>query len=1171
MFGRTPTSIDRTAAAVNGWSLALLTLLTACSAPVGPQSPATTEPDVVASTDSETATDVDEAVGEIVEDTLVPEDVTPEDIDADDAAEHDALEDVEVDAEAIEPECEQGVFCNDGVAGICATSGLWLAGEDCGADGLLCVGGTCRSACDVQGDDTSLAGCDHWAVALEHGAEGPFAIAVFNPSATVPATVAVWRQLSSESEPEVVDAATVNPGDAHTFPLAPAETGEPGRFWHGWRVRSTAPVIASQHSPLAAMTASSSDGSLLLPAHGMGTEYIATGRPEGRTVASTRTRGTLTVVAAEPGTQVTIIPSVIIDAGEALGLLPQGVQTLIPLQPHEVLHLTTSAEGDDLSGTRLYTSRPVAVFAGHEADRGATPASVEAPGDHLEDALRPVSRWGRVHIAPKTLGQGGLADALLIVAAQDDTLIQFSPAIAADFQMESGQHVILDLSQDVVVTSSRPIQLMQLTAGAEALADPPLGTTCVLDVQCADGYACEEYACALPTCEGALDTSCPDGHRCECEKTICHCDPVGDAAWWVVPPVAQFEAVVNFIAPPTFPTHHAAILLSSGTQTVHLDGAPIALSGAVLGDSGHRVVTVSVNSGPHTVEGDGPLGIIVYGFGRDAGYGHAGGQALRDLRGALCESDEACAAPSSSCLGFAFCDTAQVPPRCDLVPESSVNCAASTNPCIFSICTPDDGVSCSQVTAPNGATCASDAFPCAVGTCSVGVCTNLESPCGDGLFCNGQETCDAETNTCQMGTPPVVDDGIDCSIDTCDEGLGKVTHLPMPGVCDDGFVCNGAEVCDLIKGCIHQSLSICDDGVFCNGFEDCDDVICLPGTVPEVDDAVTCTLDACNEAIGAVVHVVDHAQCGDDDPCTVDLCDPQQGCTNVLKLCDDDDVCTTEFCNGEQGCVYTAVSCDDQDACTQDSCDAELGCLHEAVVCDDEDHCTEDFCLASFGCVFSEPCNDSDACTIDDCSSPGNCTYEALNCDDEDACTTDSCDAAEGCVNTNLCDDGNACTLDACSTASCSYSPLECDDQDPCTTDVCSPSTGCSNTTQDCSDGDLCTEDICDLTGACLNPAINCDDDDTCTDDLCDALGDCLHAPADCDDGIECTADLCHSDSGCENTSPCDDGLLCTIDICLTGGGCEWTAMNCDDQDPCTDDTCDSFAGCITTPICGGE
>jgi hypothetical protein len=1174
MRGGITITTDRRSSSLTPWGLLVTaTLLTACGTPeaiTDHDAPDAADLDATAVGSDARIEDASE-VFERIQDVIEAPDSGAQDSDAADGAALDAETDTEPAPEVVEPECEQGTFCQEGEAGVCSTSGLWLAQEDCGASGLLCVGGSCRSACEIEGGDASVVGCDHWAVALEHGAEGPFAIAIFNPSDTLPATVAVWRRLSGESEPHVTASATVNPREAYTFPLGPADTDQPGRSWHGWRVRSTAPVIASQHSPLAAMSARSGDGSLLLPAHGMGTEYIATGRPEGRTVASTRTRGTLTIVAAEAGTLVTVDPATTIDAGDALGLLVPGEQALISLQPYEVLHLTTSGEGGDLSGTRLYASRPIAVFAGHEADRGATPVSIEASGDHLEDALRPVSRWGRVHVAPKTKGQGGLADGLIIVAAYDDTLVQFSPAIHGDFQIESGERRSIPLSQDVVVSASRPIQLMQLTAGAEALVDPPLGTPCVLDVQCALGYECQDYACQLPSCEGALDTSCPSGHRCQCEKTVCQCDPIGDAAWWIVPPVAQFEDTVDFIAPPTFPSHNAAILLSPLTQTVHLDGAPVALPTSTLGGSGYRVATLSVTSGPHTVQGDGALGVIVYGVGRDVGYGHAGGQALRDLRGALCEGDSECAAPPSSCSGFAFCDTEQVPPRCDLVAESSVNCAASPNPCVFSVCVSEGGTSCAQITAPDGTVCASSAFPCAVGRCDAGVCSDPESSCGDGLFCNGVEFCDAETNTCQLGTAPLIDDGVACSVDACDESLGKVTHLPAPGACDDGFVCNGLEVCDLIKGCIHQSLSICDDGVFCNGFEECDDVSCFAGTAPTIDDGLPCTLDACNEAVGAVVHVPDDALCGDEAPCTLDLCDPEVGCVNPAQPCDDVDACTTGSCVDDVGCVYADVSCDDQDACTVDSCDGVSGCLYEVVICDDGDPCTEDFCLASFGCVFGAPCNDGDACTVDGCTTPGDCSYEVLGCDDADDCTTDSCDSTMGCVNSNLCDDDNACTSDQCSATSCSYAPIECDDQEACTADSCSPLTGCSHVAHDCSDGDLCTEDQCDLTGTCLNPSLDCDDGNACTSDLCDALGDCLHVTTDCDDGIACTADVCHSESGCENSSPCDDGLLCTVDICLAGGGCEWNMLDCDDVDPCTTDSCDNVSGCLHTPSCGGE
>jgi hypothetical protein len=39
--------------------------------------------------------------------------------------------------------------------------------------------------------------------------------------------------------------------------------------------------------------------------------------------------------------------------------------------------------------------------------------------------------------------------------------------------------------------------------------------------------------------------------------------------------------------------------------------------------------------------------------------------------------------------------------------------------------------------------------------------------CDDSQFCNGEEQCIA--GQCQPGTPPVLDDGVSCTIDVCDE------------------------------------------------------------------------------------------------------------------------------------------------------------------------------------------------------------------------------------------------------------------------------------------------------------------------------------------------------------------------------------------------------------------
>jgi len=77
----------------------------------------------------------------------------------------------------------------------------------------------------------------------------------------------------------------------------------------------------------------------------------------------------------------------------------------------------------------------------------------------------------------------------------------------------------------------------------------------------------------------------------------------------------------------------------------------------------------------------------------------------------------------------------------------------------------------------------------------------------------------------------------------------------------------------------------CDDGVFCNGLETQDPAVgCVPGTPPNCDDGVACTIDSCDETIHGCQHVPNDALCDDGDPCTRDQC-TLTGCVNVDDMC----------------------------------------------------------------------------------------------------------------------------------------------------------------------------------------------------------------------------------------------------------------------------------------------
>lgn len=93
--------------------------------------------------------------------------------------------------------------------------------------------------------------------------------------------------------------------------------------------------------------------------------------------------------------------------------------------------------------------------------------------------------------------------------------------------------------------------------------------------------------------------------------------------------------------------------------------------------------------------------------------------------------------------------------------------------------------------------------------------------CDDGLFCNGAETCGPD-GECVQGQAPVIDDGVGCTVDACNEATAEVTHIADDSRCDDGLYCNGAEVCDLVSDCGAGTPVACADETICTT-DSCDE------------------------------------------------------------------------------------------------------------------------------------------------------------------------------------------------------------------------------------------------------------------------------------------------------------------------------------------------------------
>jgi hypothetical protein len=536
---------------------------------------------------------------------------------------------------------------------------------------------------------------------------------------------------------------------------------------------------------------------------------------------------------------------------------------------------------------------------------------------------------------------------------------------------------------------------------------------------------------------------------------------------------------------------------------------------------------------------------------------------------------DACSYPSaipgsdpSDCIAFKTCT---LDSQCD---DGNVCTTDACDPSGACVHTPNPGGACTDGLFCNGDEVCNSLGFCAPDTprdcddgvsCTIDSCDELtdscindprNSICNDGVYCNGVEICDP-LNDCQVGTPVDCSDGVSCTIDGCDEGTASCTHSPSNAACNDGLHCNGVETCDPLNDCQPGTPPNCNDGVgctvdtcnettdscdhtpnnascsnglFCDGMEVCHPTNdCQPGTPPNCNDGVGCTVDTCNETTDSCDNTPNNGACSDGNFCTgVEICHPQNDCQPGS------DPCPGIFCNE-----------------TTDQC---VGCLIDAhcnngVFCDGAETCN----VGTGTCAPGTPpsCNDGVACTVDSCDETNDtCSNVPANavCDDGAYCNgSETCHPTLGCQAGTpvVCSDGVSCTVDTCdeATDSCTSAPSDalCDDGLYCNgVETCSPSVGCVNGTPvACADTVTCSIDSCDeATDSCVYDfgGCLCGDGEITGSEQCDppatagTFEDCNNNVDDDGDGlVDCRDPDCAPGA---RLPVCDEG--CTEDLVCT-------------------------------------
>ncbi|NUN13585.1 MAG: DUF11 domain-containing protein [Myxococcales bacterium] len=298
------------------------------------------------------------------------------------------------------------------------------------------------------------------------------------------------------------------------------------------------------------------------------------------------------------------------------------------------------------------------------------------------------------------------------------------------------------------------------------------------------------------------------------------------------------------------------------------------------------------------------------------------------------------------------------------------------NPCTKDSCADHqcvhskESISCCQV-----AQDCDDGNPCTKDYCYKNACKQIEVP----LCCTKDSQCS---------------DNKDCTADWCDPVTLRCDHkfvkecpCGKPGApkcctgnidCFDGDACT-QDLCDVESGtctnkptwCCKNAVD-CDDGIWCN-IDACINGECRYGPNPIFDVPVKWGVmnECCVDDPSKAAKYASYLDCDDNDPCTLDICDPitqmcdhietdDPNCCTWPSECNDGDPATIDACVNAQ-CQFTlndqycesAADCDDDHGCTVDICGSDNTCSHYLL-----DDC----------CISDTQCGDKDPCTLDICN-----------------------------------------------------------------------------------------------------------------------------------------------------------------------------------------------------------
>ncbi len=493
-----------------------------------------------------------------------------------------------IDCQAFEPQpCPGGQKCSGDacVAQFCTPGETVCEGEtavkQCNGAGEAfdppvncglnegCNDGACLGLCQLAELSPSTVGCSFIASRVDNifGNETD-SVVLGNTSKTKIAQVQLYFTPNGTNV-EQPQGASVNilPGQAQIFPMTnpPFDQVSGLRKGGNYRVQSTIPIIAYQHSPITGQA--TNDASLLFPEHALKKDYVIASWPDSHNAYPSY----FNVIALVDGTTVSWVPSQNTVAGTGVPAVTAGQTGTITMNRFDTMQARANF-GGDLSGTFVSADKPIWVVGAAECIN--VPNKNVTACDHIQELMLPLDYWGKKYVGAHSPTRGNEKHYWRVFGGEDGTVVTTDPPQpGTPFTLNKAQwkELVVPTNTSFIFSSNNPFLPVQY----------------------------------LESQNGGAGT--------------------GDPAMYQMIPTEQFLDRYVFVTGQEYNVHYAQIIRLKGNPDVKIDGATVTGYYAI-GD--YEVSDFVISEGAHLAESDAAFGIISVGYTPVTSYAYPGGLKL---------------------------------------------------------------------------------------------------------------------------------------------------------------------------------------------------------------------------------------------------------------------------------------------------------------------------------------------------------------------------------------------------------------------------------------------------------------------------------------------------------------------------------------------------------------